>query len=474
MRRALTALLVFGLFSSAAVAEDLLRVYQDAVANDPAIREANATRRAAREARPQAWAALLPQINGTAQATHSDSDETQPVSIQDPNTGIVTIIPVARTGKSDSTGYTLELRESVFSWANWMTLRRASKEVAQAEADYQSAEQDLVLRLSQRYFDVLAAQDVLDAQQAALEAIGRQFDQANKRFEVGLIAVTDVQEAKAARDQAAAAVIAAKRQLATAQQLLREITSKEYPTLAKPREAMALSTPEPADAEKWVELSMNQNLALISSRLAADVARADVGIARGAHIPSIDVVGSRSNNNSDIDTTFQGPRAVFSTDSTVDTVGVQLSVPIFSGGLTQSRVRQSQFRWIAARERVTRVSRETERLARDAYLGVISETARVGALRQALESSQTALRASEAGYEVGTRTSVDVLAARRTLVQAQTDYARSRYDYILNVIQLRLAAGNLDEKTVAEINQWLSESTVPAPAAAPAAEPTPR
>jgi outer membrane protein len=463
MRRVLTALLLSAFLVGTAGAEDLLRVYEDAVSSDPAIREANANRRASREARPQAWSALLPQINGTVQATHSESDETQPTFIPDadPNTDVFTIVLVPRQGETDTTGYTLQLRQSIFSWANWMTLRRAAKEVAQAEADYQAAEQDLVLRVSQRYFDVLAAQDVLDAQQAALEAIGRQFEQANKRFEVGLIAVTDVQEAKAARDQAAAAVIAAKRQLATAQQLLREITNKEYTALARPRETMPLASASPADPEKWVELSMNQNLALISSRLAADVARAEVGIARGGHVPSIDVVGSRTDTNSDIDTTDQGINSVFSTDSTTDTVGVQLTVPIFSGGFTQSRVRQSQFRWIAARERMTRVSRETERLARDAYLGVISETARVGALKQALESSQTALRASEAGYEVGTRTAVDVLAGRQTLVQAQTDYARSRYDYILNVIQLRLAAGNLDSKAVAEINEWLGDAAQP-------------
>jgi len=471
MKFALRALLFSMAFATGtAVAEDLLNVYQDALDNDPAIREANANRRATREARPQAWAALLPQVNGTAQATRVESDETQPVSINNGSGGI-TIIPVARSGTSDSTGYTLEARASLFSWANWMTLRRASKQVAQAEADYQAAEQDLVSRLSQRYFAVLAAQDVLDAQQAALNAFSQQFEQSNKRFEVGLIAITDVQEAKAARDSAAAGVIDAKRQLSTAQQSLREITNREYPTLAKPGDTLPLASPAPADAEQWVELAMKQNLALISSRLGSDIARADVGVARGGHIPSIDAFGSRAKNDTDVDTTSTSPLGgatnnVFSTDGTVDTVGVQLSVPIFSGGLTQSRVRESQYRWIAAKERLARVSRETERLTRDAYLGVISETSRVAALRQALESSQTALNATEAGYQVGTRTAVDVLTARRTLVQAQTDYARSRYDYILNVIQLRLAAGNLDKSTVEEINKWLDVTT-------PAAAPTP-
>jgi outer membrane protein len=470
MKSALAAaLLSFGLCQLAA-GEDLLRVYQDALENDPQIREANANRRATRESRPQAIAALLPQINGTADYTRVKSDETQITPVRDEVTNAVTFVSVPRNSTTDSHGYTIELRQNLFSWANWMTLRRAGKEVAQAEADYLAAQQDLVLRVGQRYFEVLAAQNLVEAQQAALEAIGRQFDQANKRFEVGLIAITDVQEAKAARDSAAAALIDAKRQLSTALQALREVTNKEYASLAKPTESMPLATPDPADAEKWVELSMDQNAALISSRLAADIARADVGVARGGHLPTIDAVGTRSDSNSDID--IRGIPQTLSTDGTTDTVGVQFTLPIFSGGYTQSRVRQSQFLWIAAKERFTRTSRETERLARDAYLGVISEMARVNALKQALESSQTALKATEAGYDVGTRTAVDVLTSRQTLVSAQTDYARSRYDYILNVIQLRLAAGNLDGKTVAEINQWLGDTApvTPTPVTTP---PTP-
>jgi outer membrane protein len=479
MKSVLAAGLCSMVLAGTAAAEDLLRVYQDALGSDPLIREAEATRRATREERPQAWAALLPQIDGTVEATRIDSDQTQAFPFTDPDTGVTTIFPASTTGTVDTTGYSLQLRQSVFSWSNWMTLRRAGKEVAQAEADYRAAQQDLVLRVSERYFDVLSAQNVLDAQQAALEAISRQFDQANKRFEVGLIAVTDVQEAKAARDSAAAAVIDAKRQLATAQQVLREITNREYAQLAKPSESMPLVSPTPADMEQWVELSMNQNLALVSSRLAADIARANVNIARGGHVPNIDLVATRQDTSSDVETTIvdtDGSTAdsIYDGDDTVDTIGIQVYVPIFSGGGTQSLVRQSQFRWIAAKERMTRVSRETERLARDAYLGVNSEMARVGALKQALESSETALKATEAGYEVGTRTAVDVLASRQQLVQAQTDYARSRYDYILNVIRLRLAAGNLDEGTVTEINQWLSSAAEPAtqtPAAPATAEP---
>ncbi len=469
MKSAWAGLFLSITFAGAAGAEDLLSVYKDALAGDPQIREADANRRASREARPQAWASLLPQINATGQLTRVESDSTTPTYV-DAGGGELILVP--RKSTSDITGYSLELRQNLFSWQNWMMLRRAGKEVAQAEADYQAAQQNLVLRVAQRYFAVLSAQNLVDAQSAALEAISRQFDQANKRFEVGLIAVTDVQEAKAARDSAAAAVIAAKRQLATAQQLLREYTNREYPALAKPAESMPLATPAPADMEKWVELSMNQNLALISSRLAADIARADVNVARGGHLPTLDFIGSRQDLDTDVDTDIGRGPIKFSTDDTTDTYGLQITVPIFSGGRTQSVVRQTQYLWIAAKERVTRVSRETERSARDAYLGVISEMSRVSALQQALASSETALKATEAGYEVGTRTAVDVLTSRQQLVQAQTNYADSRYDYILNVIQLRLAAGNLDEPTVAEINQWLSEAA-PTPGSAQPETPAP-
>ena len=166
-----------------------------------------------------------------------------------------------------------------------MQLKQSGRIAAQADADYGVAQQDLALRVSTRYFDVLAAQDNVQAQQASLDAISRQLEQADKRFEVGLIAITDVQEARAARDTAAADLIAAKRQLATAQEFLREITDMQYQVLATPRGTMPLAIPEPADPQKWVEASMEQNLALTSSRLGADIARDNVRRAFGGHLP---------------------------------------------------------------------------------------------------------------------------------------------------------------------------------------------
>ena len=472
-----TAALAAIVFSAVARPKDLVGVFQDAVQNDPVIRQADANRLAARETRPQAWSALLPQVNGSAGVTREHNagvqDQITPIPVPNkPGAEQLVVLPLGNTSDSTIKQWSVNLRQNVFSWTNWMALKAASKQVAQAEANYQAAEQQLVLRVSQAYFNVLAAEDGLEANQASLEAISRQLDQANKRFEVGLIAITDVEDAKAARDTAAAAVIAAKRTLATSEDQLQEITGQKYDRLSKPGTEMPLKSPEPADEGRWVNISLEQNLSLVSSRLAADIARDNVREAIGGHLPTLDIVAGRSFQEQNSSEVVGGAALGFPSVSFPDVeshfndrqIGLQLTVPLFAGGYTQSKVRQTQYQWIAAKEAVVQSSRATERQARDAYLGVISGIARVQSLRQALESNQTALRATEAGYDVGTRTSVDVLNARRLLVQAQTDYSASRYDYIVSVLQLRLAAGNLDRAQLDEINGWLTMSAPTSPA----------
>ena len=468
---------LLALICRATEAKDLLEVFQDAVHSDPQIRQADATRRASREQKPQALAALLPQVNGTASVVHDHQSylEDTPYPVTNPNTGATSFLlfPYQETQNVTQQQWALNLRQNVFSWTNWMTLKEASSEVAQAEATYQAAEQNLIQRLSQAYFNVLSAVDGLDAQQASLEAISRQLDQADKRYEVGLIPITDVEEAKASRDTAAAAVIAAKRTLATAEDQLEEITGQKYDSLSKPGANMPLSMPSPASQDRWVEISMEQNLTLIASRLAADIARDKVHVAFGGHLPTVDIVASRTFQGSLGDETLTGVNAPLNgvrSNYGDKQISLQVTVPIFSGGLTQSQVRQAQYQWIAAKEAVVQSSRATERQARDAYLGVISGIAHVQALGQALESRQTALKATEAGYEVGTRTAVDLLNARQALVQAQTDYSTARYDYINSMIMLRLAAGNLDQAQLAQINSWLNTRAPTTPSASPTPE----
>ena len=470
MKRLLT---VFALCVSAASAPaaDLLAVYQRALQNDPQLREAEANRLAALEAKPQALSALLPQIGGSGLVTREHdsgpSTLTEPLT-SPPGPVILQTYPFDGRIVTTTHKYGIDLKQNLFRWENWVALQRADAQVAQAEADYQAAQQDLMTRVAQRYFDVLAAQDDLEAQQVALTSIQRQLDQAESRFQIGLIAITDVEEARAAHDSGAAAVIAAKRSLASTQELLREITGDAFDWLARPIEPFELANPDPVNEDRWVDMALQQNLALVSSRLAADIARENISAARGGHFPSLDLIGSRYKMTTNgVDTFTDGTPAGGTTmDQQQRSIGLQLTFPIYAGGMVSSQVRQAVYLHRAAKERVERVARQTEHDARDSYLGVLSEISRVKALRRAVESNATSLRATESGYEAGTRTAVDVLQSRQLWVQAQTDYSRSRYDYMLNVLELQQAAGTLSQQSLERINSLLKDAP-PAPAAAP-------
>ncbi len=473
MKRLVAALSALAL-TRVACGKDLMGVYQDALRFDTQIREAEATYKAAREATPEAWAALLPQLSGNYSISRQKQGENEVYPYPSPN-GAVIPFSESSTAFIDSHGYQLQLQETIFSWANLATLAEAHKSVAEAEATYRAAQEDLINRVATAYFNVLNAKDTLDANAASLAALSRQLEQANKRFQVGLIAVTDVQEAQAARDSAAAAVIAAKRTLASMEQQLRVITEQDYPSLAKPGESMPLEVPQPADPQRWISVSMDQNLTLVASRLAADVAREQVRIAFAGHLPTIAITGSRSDQTENTDEAYNfggtPSRLRFPFQMSDSQIGLEVTVPLFSGGLVQSQVHQAQYQWIAAKDHVQTVSRQTEYQARDAYNGVVSEVAQVEALKQGVQSAQVALTATEAGYQVGTRTEVDVLQERQNLVQAQTNYAQARYTYLLDIVQLQLAAGTLNLGTIQQINRWLTVEQ--AMSTSPVTEPAP-
>ncbi len=456
----LMLILLIGGWSATAQSASLLEVYQQALQSDPLIHEAEARRLATLEVAPQARGALFPQIEANASYTESDSDGTQ--LFQDTVSGLVS---TPFEGDSTDEGWDIGLRQTLFRWDQVVTLQQAGMRVAQAEADYEAAQQDLIIRVATRYFDVLAAEDVLTSINADRQAIARQLEQARQRFEVGLIAITDVQESQAAYDQAIANEIGAKRDLATARELLREITGEYVSSLSAPTEDLPLQSPNPADEISWIDLALAQNLALVSSRLDEEIARKEIGARRTGHYPTIDLVAGRRFNESSGERTFdtQAGTATFPAefDSTTDFIGVQLNLPIFTGGATSSRVREAVYLHRASLEQLQRVSRETERATRDAYLGVLAEISRVNALKQAVQSSQTALEATQAGFEVGTRTIVDVLNSQRDLYTAITNYYSSRYAYIGNVLLLKQAAGTLRVQDLEEIDRWLTDRRPP-------------
>ena len=443
---------------ASANAATLLEIYQQALQSDPLIHEAEARRLAALEAKPQARGAYLPQISFSSGYTMNEQSGPDFAQVDPPPAPPVV---VTATTESDVLDWRFDLRQSIFRWDQIVNLRRADKLVAKAEAVREAAQQDLIIRVAQRYFDVLAAEDALTSIHADRTAIARRLEQAKQRFEVGLIAITDVQESQAAYDQSVADEIGAKRQLATAREFLREITGEYVTQLSAPKPDFPLQRPEKSERE-WVDLSMSQNLNLVASRLDEKLARDEIAFRRNGHYPTLELVANTSETDSEVKYSAAGisqPTSDFTRTS--DSIGIQFSVPLFAGGGTSSRVREAVYLHRASREQLQRVARETERQSRDAYLGVLAEESRVKALDQAVASSRTALEATQAGFDVGTRTIVDVLNSQFALYAAITNYERSRYDYILNVLRLKQAAGTLQIQDLEQIDAWLTERKTP-------------
>jgi outer membrane protein len=439
-------------------AASLLEIYQPASQSDPLIHEAEARRLAALEALPQARGALFPQINAAGSWEQRNSTGTSIGEDQQGNPDTFTSETTAET-----TGWNVGLRQTLFRWDQIVGLKQAGKIVAKAEADREAAQQDLIIRVAARYFEVLGAEDRLTSIHADRLAIARQLEQAKQRFEVGLIAITDVQESQAAYDSSVASEIQAKRELATARNFLREITGEYVSTLSAPGEKFPLPNPNPADQQSWIDLAMGQNLVLVSSRLDEQIARDEIAFRRTGHYPTIDfVAGYGDSETTRSDQIINGfPIPDLKSDGKGDSISLEVSFPLFAGGRTSSRVREAVYLHRASREQLQRVTRETERATRDAYLGVLSEISRVKALEQAVASSRTALEATQAGFDVGTRTIVDVLNSQRALFVAITNYYQSRYVYIGNVLLLKQAAGTLQIQDLEQVDRWLEDREPP-------------
>ena len=446
------------LAAPASAQEGLIEVYQRALMNDPAVREAEATYLATAEVKPQARAALLPGLSFGAARSHNFNDTEVRSGATDPITGFP--LGSRQTLESDTTGYRLTLTQSLFDWSTFKTLEQADKRVLRAETDYRAAQQGLILRVATAYFNVLAAEDNLASAVAQRDSVSRQLEQSQRRFEVGLIAITDVQQSQAGYDDAVALEIESQRLLSTSHEQLREIVGEIVPQLSAPLDDLPLLTPDPANADEWVAVALDSNLALQSSRLGADVANDQIKIEKGNRLPTLSLQATyNEDETSRVQTLFR--QLVETTPSTQLPQGrtwrLDLTFPIYTGGVNRSRIQQSVYQHRAASDALERIARQTERQTRDAYLGVIAEIQRVRALRQAVESNRTALRATEAGFEVGTQTTVDVLASQNNLRGAETRYSRSRYDYMLNVLRLKQAAGQLSETDVEQVDSWLQQ-----------------
>lgn len=430
------ALLLAG---ATAHAENLQDIYRHAQESDPQLRAAEAAHMAALQAKPLSRASLLPSLNFTAQTQWNEGEIKQFPA--DPS----------REGKYDgynSTNYSLSLRQPLYHHDYYVQLRQADARIVQADAQYTSAQQGLVVRVAEAYFNMLYASDSLQFAQATKRAVAQQLRQTQQRFEVGLSAITDVHEAQSGYDAAVAAEIVAQNQLENAREVLRELTGQEYAALAPLAKDIPLITPDPNNIDQWVDTAQQQNLQLLAAEAATNTAREEMSRRQAGHYPTLDVVASH--NWSD---TTEAP--TFGSERIDNIVGLQLNVPILAGGAVSAQTREAAHLYNQAQENLEQTRRATVRQTRDAYLGVTAGISTVQARRQAQASAQTALQATQAGFDVGTRTAVDVLNAQRDLFLAQRDYARARYDYALSTLKLKQAAGILGETDLAQINGWL-------------------
>jgi outer membrane protein len=426
--------------SPAVIAEDLRQVYQRAEEQDPQYRAVQATYQAVLESRPQARAQyLLPNLSVNSNFAQHDQ------AVRQGNQSICGIVNCSFV----SYDYSINLTQPVYHYDRFLQFQQTDDRIRQAQLDVDAARQDLMVRISDRYFNVLAAQDNLEFAGAEKNALARQLDQTQQRFNVGLIAITDVQEAKAGYDQSVAQEIDAQRQLDDAHQALREFAGEISEHLAILSDKLPLITPEPADVEQWSNVALKQNIKLASAQAATRIAQQEIEVQQAGHLPTLDVIGSHG-------TTASGGGRFGDTQTTDSAIGMQMNLPIYEGGFVQSRTREAEHKHEAAVDQEEQQRRLVIRTCRDAYRGVLSGISQVQALQQAVVSQQTALEATQAGFEVGTRTTVDVVTQERQLFGAKRDYAKARYDYLLNTLRLKEAAGTLSPVDLNTINQWLA------------------
>lgn len=420
---------------------DLVQVYRDAQANDPTYAAARSTLDAGREKEPQGLSGLLPNVAVSGNTTWNVNDVS------------------ARNGafkpihtEFNSNGYTLSLSQPLFRWQNWVAYDQSKLQVVQAEANFVQAQQDLVLRVAQAYFDVLNSIDNLAAVRANKTAIEQQLESAKKNFEVGTATITDTHEAQSRYDLAVAQELAAENDLEVKRRTLQAIIGKVPEGLAPLKPTVALSPPQPTSMDKWVEAAEKDSTTVQVQQAAADIAAREVDRQRAGHYPTVDLVASAGRTNAFSSTLF----GVVATD--FESVGLQVNIPLFQGGFVNSRTREAAANRGAAVSNLEGARRTAALAARQYYLGVVSGLAQVRALEAALTSSQLALESNRLGYEVGVRINIDVLNAEQQVYTTRRDLAKAKYDTLLAQLRLKAAVGALGEDDVQQVNALLNPS----------------
>ena len=431
--------------AAAASGYSLMDVYNLALKNDAQLASARAGMQATKEKVPQTRALLLPNLSLIANTQYNKA-----------TTGVDGASDTKDNYNSHSWGATLS--QPLFNLGSWFSYGQAKAFSGQAEYQFAYEQQNLMLRVSEAYFNVLRAEDSLITAQAEEKAVKQQLDQARERYNVGLIAETDVLETQAVYDNARVARILANNQVSVSYENLRTITNQVIDNIGKLKKAMPVVAPAPAIADEWVSKAVANNLTLKAARKGVEAAEENIRAKKSGHAPTLDAFASYGYNSSDSDrahgqpsdnglTTGKGDQTVF---------GLNLTVPLFSGGATSSQVREATYQMEQSQQNFDKLLRETNSGTRSYFLTVNSDVDRVEAQKQGIISSESALKATQSGYEVGTRNITDVLDAQKKLYAAQRDYLNARYDFIINTLKLKQLAGTLSPADLQDLNGWLT------------------
>jgi outer membrane protein len=433
------ALATLALLSGAAVhAADLHEILKRALSSDATYAGARATWQAAQEKLPQGLALLLPSAQITANTQHNDRSLNFRGGI-------------SQDDRFNSNSLALSVSQPLFRKQNMVQYEQAKVQIVQADAQLSLALQDLIIRVAQTYFDILLAQDNVELAGAQKKAIGEQLAQAKRNFEVGTATITDTHEAQARFDLVTAQEIAALNDLESKKRALQLIIGEPPPAIASLRANFAPRSPEPNSMDAWVDQSADNAWQVQIQRAVEEFAAKEVERNRAGHLPTLDAVASYTDSGQGV-----GVQGGLGNDTRTTVLGLQLAVPLYQGGGVNSRVREARANLDKARQDLEAARRTVALNTRQAFLGVTSGMAQVIALQSAVTSSQSQLDSTRLGQEVGVRTGVDVLNAQQQLYSARRDLAQARYNYILNDLRLRAAAGKLSEEDAARVSQWLA------------------
>lgn len=431
-------------FSTLSQAENLMQVYQQARLSNPELRKSAADRDAAFEKINEARSPLLPQLGLGADYTYSNG-------YRDSN-GI----------DSNATSATLQLTQTLFDMSKWRALTLQEKSAGIQDVTFQTDQQTLILNTATAYFNVLSAIDALSFTEAQKQAIYRQLDQTTQRFNVGLVAITDVQNARSQYDTVLADEVTARNNLDNAVETLRQVTGNYYPELAS-LNVDGFKTNKPQAVNALLKEAENRNLALLQARLTQDLAREQIRLAQDGHLPTLDLNASTGIS----DTSYSGSKTNTSqyddNNQGQNKIGLSFSLPLYQGGQVNSQVKQAQYNFVGASEQLESAHRSVVQTVRSSFNNINASISSINAYKQAVISAQSSLDAMEAGYSVGTRTIVDVLDATTTLYNAKQQLSSARYNYLINQLNIKAALGTLNEQDLVALNNTLGKpiSTTP-------------